>query len=545
MTTVKLEGNRALVIWLSVMAFVYVALAITGFVRFYSPVQRWDMWTAYLDFYIRASHGDWLAWFAQHAEHRLFFSRLFFWLDIRYFGGEGLFLAPLNFVLLTLLWLTLYRIAHKLLTGSGASQYRVAIGLCLVIFCFSAAQIVTFIWGFAVQNYLALLIPLWAFLSLPYAKSSPIYFWLAVLLGICSAGAMANGLLVMPLLVLMAILLRQPLYRVIMLALFSVIIIALYMHNYDDSQAQGTLTTSLFIQPIYFVKFFLEYLGAPFYAMFESDVITITAGAIFLLLSLFYSVQWFKPDSRQPLVLVLLIFLLFLLGSGLGTAIGRAIYLIHSAVESRYMINLLAGWSVLGILSVYHYRKNLHLGYGILMVSIVMPLMLLPAQIKVFHPTAHIFKHRQLLAVLALALEVDDDPAIESTYPYLTVIKPIVAAAKADNLSVFADPLFKNLRSYIGQPMSNISAQPCTGVIAKSWLIDQQSLAYRVSGWMTEPNYKDVSQRIFIIDQQHKIAGVALIGEPRVNNSADLSGFDGYVFGNGEVDKYTLACSKK
>lgn len=91
-------------------AFLFFGMALYGGWRNYSSVPYWDMWNGYLDFYTKISSGDWSAWWAQHNEHRIVLARVFFWLDIRYFHGQGWFLIVLNYLLLIIstsifLWL--------------------------------------------------------------------------------------------------------------------------------------------------------------------------------------------------------------------------------------------------------------------------------------------------------------------------------------------------------------------------------------------------------------------------------------------------------
>lgn len=528
---------------LVIMAIAYIALAIIGAIRFYSPVQRWDMWTAYLEFYLRVFQGDWSAWFTQHNEHRLFFSKLFFWLDIRYFGGEGLFLITMNFLLVGCLWLMLCLIARKLLLKHQESKIAVMTAALLAIVCFSALQIVTFIWGFAIQNYLVLVLPLLAFIACAYARSTFFNgsFWLAVLFSIFSTGAMANGLLVMPLLAVMTRLLRQPWYRTLILVLGSIIISMLYLHGYDSSQTQGTVSNTLLTRPGYFTEFLVIYLGAPFYGIFKSYVVAAIAGILFLGISIFCTIRWFQYKTDQPLVLVLVIFLWFIIGTAAATTIGRGIYDLRSAVESRYMINLLTGWSALGILWAYYYHQSNYAGYIFLIISFIVPLILLPAQMKVFHSVANSFKHQQLMAALALELNVDDSKAIANTYPYLDIVRPIANTARQQHLSIFADPLLQELRERIGQPLDIVSAHTCKGVIAQMVLVDNKLPAYKISGGLIGVSHIKLPQRIFIIDSQKKIVGVALTGAPYENK--DLSGFEGYVIGRTSQNMLTLICS--
>lgn len=69
----------------------------------FSPVPYADQWDGTIGFYLRALQNPWQAFFELHNEHRLIFSRLFFYADIRYFGGRNVLLLVANVVLAGLL----------------------------------------------------------------------------------------------------------------------------------------------------------------------------------------------------------------------------------------------------------------------------------------------------------------------------------------------------------------------------------------------------------------------------------------------------------
>jgi hypothetical protein len=100
-----------------VISVLYIGLAVFGGIQHYSPVPHWDMWDGYLAFYAKALSGDWSVWWAQHNEHRILIARLFFWMDLAWFHGTGLFLIIINYVLVALGCLT-FRLAINEKTNS-------------------------------------------------------------------------------------------------------------------------------------------------------------------------------------------------------------------------------------------------------------------------------------------------------------------------------------------------------------------------------------------------------------------------------------------
>jgi hypothetical protein len=114
------------VLWL--VAPFFVLSTIYGAIRNYSPVPYWDMWDGYIGFYERVSAGDWRAWLIAHNQHRMIFSRLFFWLDLKYFRGLSQLLIPLNLVLMALLWAALVLGMRRLLKEKGYRRRRGFVG---------------------------------------------------------------------------------------------------------------------------------------------------------------------------------------------------------------------------------------------------------------------------------------------------------------------------------------------------------------------------------------------------------------------------------
>ena len=86
----------------SFLAIIFISLAIYGGIQLYSPIPFYDMWDAYLNFYVQVNQGDIAYWWSQHNEHRIVLSRILFWIDIRFFQGRIWFLIVINYLLITI-----------------------------------------------------------------------------------------------------------------------------------------------------------------------------------------------------------------------------------------------------------------------------------------------------------------------------------------------------------------------------------------------------------------------------------------------------------
>ncbi|MBC7488878.1 MAG: hypothetical protein H7240_01460, partial [Glaciimonas sp.] len=135
-------------------SIIFVGLAIIGGIRAYSPIPFWDMWDGYLGFYVKVTSGDWSAWWAQHNEHRIVLARLFFWLDLAFFKGQGWFLIIVNYALQSMVCI-LFWVIWKETKGEKNNW----LGFFLICWLFWWIQKNNLEWGFQSQFILAQLLP--------------------------------------------------------------------------------------------------------------------------------------------------------------------------------------------------------------------------------------------------------------------------------------------------------------------------------------------------------------------------------------------------
>ncbi len=150
----------------AVFALGLLSLATTVFAVWshFSPLPFGDSWDGTIGFYMRAMQNPWQAFFEQHNEHRLAFSRLIFFADVRYLGGRNVLSLIANLVLAGALATAFYRITlHHAPKLSREARFGLA-GVALV-FIFSWIQNENFTWGFQSQWFAVYLFALLAFHS--------------------------------------------------------------------------------------------------------------------------------------------------------------------------------------------------------------------------------------------------------------------------------------------------------------------------------------------------------------------------------------------
>lgn len=140
-----------------------------------------------------------------------------------------------------------------------------------------------------------------------------------------------------------------------------------------------------------------------------------------------------------------------------------------------------------------------------------------------------------MIAALALEMQVLDRDQIVQTYPN---VDAVVASSKSSierNLSIFGNPLIKNIRHVIGQKQLIASNIFCIGSINFVTKIAEEQRYGRISGWIYNLKVKRPPASLFFVDHNNNIVGYAITGMPRpdvalvINKKANYSGFQGYI----------------
>ncbi len=514
-------------------------LAMSGGVRTYSPVPYWDMWDGYLDFYLKVAQGDWSTWWAQHNEHRILWSRVLFWLDIDWFGGTGVFLIVMNYVLAGTAGLIFCRLVAWSMPEASMRAYRWGLSLFLLGWVFLWSQSENFTWGFQSQFFLAQLLPLCALVALyrsaePSASRST--FVCACLLGLASLGTMVNGVLTLPLMVLCGALLRIGARRIVVLLALTAAGLLLFFLHYSTNPVGGvSLSSALISHPIEICRNLVVYLGSPFFYLMRqsSHSVQIAAGAGTLLLGV--SVWWgaliVKRGKQPGIRIALLTYLVFIGGTALATSIGRLGLGPDLILSSRYSTPAVMAWAAFLVLLGDDLKERLKTAHPL---AWLLPLLALYFYIALVQfrnmPTRPTDDPRRNLASLALAVGARDDSRIGLIYPYIEHVLGIAARATQKDISIFGLPALQGVRTQLGQEAKFDSFGHCIARI--DYVHHLEAGKYdRISGWVQGVG-ADAGQGLWLLDKDGKRAGYALIStqshKMRSGTGADVR-FDGYV----------------
>jgi hypothetical protein len=532
------------------IAGIFFILALIGGFKHYTPVPFMDMWDGYLIFYNQVIDGNYAIWWAPANEHRILLARLFFWLDLRFFHGKIIFLYFVNYFLVTSSIIIFYYLIKEALPNNANQKFRLVIISFLSILLFSLIQQENIFWGYQSSFFLAQLLPLISFfllyLSNSFKKYSFYLYLFSAIVGFACAGSMANGLLAFPMLIMMAIFLRMKWLKIIGLLMCFFIVLYLYFHSYQSNDHLIDNLTHHFIQCSQFV---LVNLGGPIFYMFETKnfIYAGFAGAFFIGSFIFFTYKTlFQKPEKKELLLTLLIYILYIIGTAVLAASGRLIGGSIGAVTSRYMTPVLMGWSALFILYAIYFKQKLTESRCALIALLFIPILLFPIQLSALN-SQRAFNFEQLIAALALEMRIPDKDQVELTYPHLHSVFVTSEPSIKRNLSIFGNPLIKGIRNTIGQKQLKKSGIACWGTIEVVAKIAGEPHYDRISGWLFDPIAKRVPASLFVVDKNNTIVGYALTGNPRPdvvsfikNKKANYSGFKGYILASAVKDSLSL-----
>lgn len=509
---------------LKVLSAFFVLTALIGIFRNYSAVPYWDMWGGNLGFYFRIQEGDWMAWWAQHNEHRILLSRLLFWIDFHFFNGNHILLFVMNALLATLGFGVFYQYVRDLYPDPSSKEQRSVWMFILLATSFCWIQADNLICAFQSQFFLAQSLPLLGFYAL-YRASQPTgserWFIGACVLGLLSGGTMANGVLTLPLMTSLAVLLKFNRTRILSLLLLTTLVWWAYFYDYATPADQGSLLHAFAMHPKTIIQFALVYLGGPFYYLVPlhwapqaSVWLAFAAGICWM--ALFLRVAHVTWQTRQmsggldSWRLALLGFLTYIAGTALATALARYHTGTEGALASRYMTPALMGWLAMALLWIPTHTQALN--------RLLPPLiLLLPAQIMAIHSRDNSLFERDI-AALAANLSIKDEMQIKTIEPSPESVLALAPQAIEQNLSVFGTPVMQNARKILGQLTALPSAPPCALTQYRVASIQSDAAYLKIAGNWSEKGLRPSA--IQFLNLSHRVIGYALTHKP---------GFKGYV----------------
>jgi len=513
--------QRWLAVGVLLLTTYIIVTSIAGAVLNYSPAPFWDMWDGYLNFYVRVLDGIYQAWWTQHAEHRLIVGNLFFWIDLKFFKGTGAFLIVINFVFVASIAALLAKLVFKDAPLNSDKVVRTSVIAGIFGLCFSWIQQENLNWAFQASFFPSLLIPLLSFSLFEHAVRTrrPRHFALSVLVGALSAGTMANGLAVLPLLGVASLFYRLPKVWVTQIWIVAIAIVCLYFIGYKTPALNGSIVESILQQPGMMVRYILTYIGGVAGYAFggRHQALAEAFGAVGLSLFFLLLLRHIKSDDRSGRASAVTLFLCFIVLSAIAVSGGRVKFGLEQAMSSRYMTYSLAFWAALTVTIHTNFRRREFGDLGALLVSAAFSLSLLPNQWDALK-NADEKNLNKLMAALALEIGVRDEQQISYLFPWMDIGFVLAERPRARNLSIFGDPRFADVRERMNKDVdSPDSSAECAADIKPPTPIPGEPHYLRVSGTISAPTTGGVPSTVSLIDQSGTLVGYGLVGDPASN----------------------------
>jgi len=459
----------------------------------HSLVPLWDEWTE-IDALATAPHHQLpLSWlWAQHSEHRVVFYRL-------------LLLADVN------AWMLHF-------SGVRGTLWRAIVGLAgFALFC--PSQWENFGWAFQISFLLPgffLLLALSAILKYHRSRQQPrpqrLYLALSILAAAAATYSNANGIVLWPLLLLVAIALVPRLEVIASYVGFGVMFIALYLDHYVGPSYHSSPLSSL-RHPLRLFEYVAGYLGVilPAWVGIRS-LLAVSSGTCGLLVALAVVVQVLWRQKREPLQIALLGLMFFALATAFLTALGRLSFGLEQAFSSRYQtFNLLFWFSTVSLVLLIADRTISPL--RTLVLAAMSAVMLLAFAVFPLGLKASSTRTQQAeAAATALLTGVPAKDALGVLYDESIVVLRDADYFRQQHLFMFSDVKNDQMGRLLSSTYRTSSSQQCHGQVTTVERILPGELedrdisdALRISGSATDRFSR--TPRKFLIVSDDKIVG--------------------------------------
>lgn len=501
------------------LALVFAVLGIIAGARAHSPVPFWDMWDGSLGFYMH-QQVDASAWWAQHNEHRIVLARALFFLDLKYFGGQAVFLLIVNYLLAAVMFGLLAWCASRIATPVTTSM-KITMAVILGL-AFLWTQENNLTWGFQSQFFLAQLLPLVG-LVLLWKSSLPgqrRHWWFAASLGVgvLAAGSMANGVVASWLIFAGCVIGRQGWRRSGLALLVAIAVCALYFHGYV-SPSKDSLAVTLGRQPRGVLWFLFAYLGSPFAHLVPDAAPNVRlaaacGGLITVLAALLGGAALLRRRVSVDMELVIGLFLAYLGASAFAVATSRIVFGLESAVASRYTTPALLIIGCVLVLGVARLSTRFAWARGHwASVLLIIPLVFVPLQWNALkhNPLADF---ERVVAAMALEMGARDDEQLMWTYPDSPRVLQIAHEAAAQDLSIFASPWIHDASESIGTVYADAPAAGCGVVPPVTTDLPQSQGWTRLQGGLVDERLGHSLSTLYLLDAQDRIIGRGILAVP-------------------------------
>lgn len=534
-----LKQSAAASRWLLLLAIPFaicmVGLSIAGGVLAWSPVPFWDMWDAYLDFFLYQQAGDVGVWWMQQNEHRIVLAKILFWMDLKWFGGMSIFLIACNYLLVACAALLFWQILRQLAGTARATAGQWSAMLFLTAWLFLWSQQENLTWAFQSQFFLAQLLPLCGLYWLSRSAHEDglgRHFVLAAAFGLSSIAAMANGILALPLMLAYAVFARLGGLKIVLLAVLAALGLSVFFYHYNMIGGHAPIHQVLREHPLEMLAYSLRYLGGPFYFLARGadwgSNLALAAGLLLVCCTLYRLCRVLAVPLRGP-ELALLFFIAYIVMSAVLTAGGRLFLGPEKVFSSRYTTPALMAWTALAVLYFPLLRGWGKAWQGLSVLALgVLGLAMLALQLQALKPSEEALFGKRV-AALSLAMGVQDKIQIMQVYPDLSRAQMLAGKAVEKGVSVFGQYPLHNVAARMSQPWPQ-SGTRCDGGVSTVLPVVGDPTYVRIYGRLRAPDGGPAPGFVRLL-AAGKVVGYAVTGGMITASGAPATrtGFAGYV----------------
>ena len=494
----------------------------------YTGLPFWDEW-GNLHSLLTSPHPLPLGWLVeQNNEHRILFARLLLLADFHLFHGRqvllfvSMFFIQLGF-LVTMGWL--FRGVVEL----RGALWRTAVGLAA--FClFCPSQWENFCMAFQVNSFVTGFFALLAFLSVVlYQRSGGTLGsrWSYVILGLSVASiatySNANGMLIWPVLLGIAIMLRVPHKMIGVYAFLGVCVSVSYFFHYHSPTWHAQPVESLRHMSAV-IEYIAKYFGSSFPWSTPSYSVPIGWEALLVAMGL---IAWTisRGHIRRPLPLILVGLMLFCLMTAFITALGRINFGTDQAFSSRYQTGALLFWFCLSCLLLLAFVSAEARVFTTCLMAVIAVIMIIAAANFGF-PLREARARRawQNAVSLALITRVPDYETIARTCPLYQIPWQDSLYLRDRHLSIFSTDPYRQLDEPLASAYRISPQSLCQGYVDSVNLVPDKrtdSVGLKISGWTVDAKSRRPVRQI-ILTADGKIVGFGGLGFERSDVVAAL-----------------------
>ncbi len=479
---------------------------INHILHFYDPLPVWDYWREPYYLANLKTFGARFLW-QPHNEHRIVFQEIAFLLDMLLFRGRMILPIAVSCAcyFATGLLLTLSIFADKRL--SLVVKWTATL-LAGILMAWKGCAIDLAV-PFLLQWTLLLLAMASSLTFLSRIREAESGWWLmgAIAAVVVGTYCSLNGLVLGPLVLAVAVLLRLGPREIVALSATAILCDGLYFLGYHVPT--HFRSDSIFLHPLYGVEFVAAYLGMPFGGM-KSPQFGVYVGFANLVLGAGLVVV----ASRLRLLLsrtgiVLFGSYTFILITAILTAAGRMQIQdkeLAGAKASRFLLVSLTNWAVLILLGLWLSSRTNWRRITTPVTAFVIVVLLgvsLPKLRWWLRYQEDTFNSAQM-ASLSIKNGLSDSLMLRKVFPDPEFVRPLLSYLREHQLSVFAGD---DRSEWLGQPVSVLgkrAASPASGAVSYTFPLES---GLQVVGWLDQSDRHHPPEWLVFANEAGQIAG--------------------------------------